>query len=306
MDIKQSMPPGKYVMEAPSQLCLYSEEHIESTLAFFKALETSPKKIGYFITIDFSNLTYISAAAACYMFSLITSVQVYVSNNYYTVKLPKDKDAKKLFVDSGFHVAIKKGGYSKIKKMWKTSPFLCGNNNQVPDILTVFRKHSEISTLPVKLTTALRETFLNINHHAYNGPSNKVGITWWCYHFIGSDKNGKYLVAIIVDRGMGIVNQIRNAFPEYRSIVRISFVKTDSECIEYAMQESITSTLEKGRGKGSEDIKKPVTLNNDDILYIMSNGGCYRYKTVNQKEDIKLIDLDNDFKGTLVEWKLYF
>lgn len=181
---------------------------------------------------------------------------------------------------------------------------------QVPEILTVFRKNSEISALPTKLTTALRETFLNINHHAYNGPSNKVRITWWCYHFTSTDKNGKYLVAIIIDRGMGIVNQIRRAFPEYRAkIARPGsslYVKDDSECIEYAMQESVTSTLENGRGKGSEDIKKPVTLNNDDILYIMSNQGCYRYKTVNQKEEIKLINFENDFKGTLVEWKLYF
>jgi hypothetical protein len=295
-------PKGSYITCSPTHLCLYNGQYRENTLRFFTAVESYPKTEHHFIRLDFSDLEYISAAAVTYLFAMVTAMQIYISNNYYSFKLPKNKKTKELFIGSGLHVALKKGGIRKVKSLWKESPFLCGNNKDASKFVNVLKKRSNVSPLPQNLSSAIRETFLNINHHAYFGPSNLVDITWWCYFSTDSDSNGNFISAVIVDRGMGIPESIKRAFMSYNQA-------RDSKCLEYAMQETVTSTKEKGRGKGSENIKKPISLNRlttHDKLLVMSGEGCYRYCQTNLSQNVDVNELKNRLRGTLVEWKLYY
>jgi hypothetical protein len=296
------LPPGHNEILSPPNLCFYKKGVRENTIRFFNAIETYPKSKQHFVKIDFSDLEYITAAAVTYLFALFTGTQLYISNNYYSYKLPKNKETKDLFINSGLHSALKAGGTNKIKKLWKNSPFICGNNQDASKFVNILKKRSNVSPLPTNLSSAIRETFLNINHHAYFGPSNLVLITWWCYFYTGKDNHGNFLSAVIVDRGMGIPDSIKRAFINYHH-------QRDSKCLEYAMQAKVSSTKENGRGKGSENIKKPVVLNNltsNDSLMIMSGEGCYIYSQENLIENIEVIEMKNRYKGTLVEWKLYY
>lgn len=296
------MGKEKIVIKTPNALCLYDGVLISGTLTFLDELERVPKRSNLFIVIDFSELEYISAAVAVYIFALITSNQFYISNNIFTFKLPKSRSVRELFEGSGLSEAIKKGGSAKINRLWKDSPFVCGGNSDIVRFLTVLRERAGVEPLPIKLGAAVRETCLNIYHHAYGGPSRIIKLIWWSYFYLDEDEGGRFLNAIILDRGKGIPKTIKEAFPLYMS-------QDDSECIKHAMIPSITSTLLSDRGKGSIDIQKPVKINNlskNDKLMIISNAGKYIYTCNNGHESEDTIELPDSLKGTIVQWKLYF
>lgn len=302
MEDYSTLSPGRYSIEAPEVLCFYDSQYRQETLKYFSIIEKHPKSKLHFITLDFTKLKVMTAAVATYLFAMVASQQIYISNNYFNLKLPKDKSAKELLINSGLHVALKKGGMAKFNRLWETSPFLCGNNSQAMKFLEVLRSRSNVSPLPTKLSGAFKDAFTNINHHAYGGPTSILSTTWWCYFYTKKDKTGRFLVAIIIDRGIGIPQSIKNAFPIWK-------MYPDKDCISHAMIESVTSTKEKGRGKGSKCMKKPIelsTLTRYDMLLILSGDGMFKYSHSNNTENVVTCDLDYTFKGTLIEWKLYY
>lgn len=292
----------KISIRTPNALCLYDGKFCSGTLDFFSRLENVPKTKEVSIVIDFSDLVFISASAAAYIFALVTSSQFYISNNIFAFKLPKDKKTKLLFERGGIVEAIKSGGGAKLDRLWDSSPFVCGGNTDISKFMSVLRERSGQEQLPVKLGAAIRETCLNIYHHAYGGPSRLVNLIWWSYFFIDRDDNGPFLSALIIDRGEGIPKKIQRTFPFYAS-------QDDSVCIKYAMLPSVTTTKLSDRGKGSVDIKKPVKVNKlskNDKLMIISNAGKYTYTYNDDREEEFIDELPSLLKGTLVQWKLYF
>ncbi|PCK09821.1 MAG: hypothetical protein COA42_01840 [Alteromonadaceae bacterium] len=98
---------------------------------------------------------------------------------------------------------------------------------------------------------------------------------------------------MLLDRGRGI--------PSTVSGIR-DLISSDQSKIEIAMSQGRTSTGEVGRGRGSSDIQKPVSItDNTDHLLIMSGAGKYLFK--NDKVD-STDTLPSKFGGTLLEWKL--
>lgn len=293
----------KYEITPPTNLCLYNKNHQNHTLDFFSKLESFCNEDTHQILIDFSKLEFLSAAAANYLFSLVIYNQLRLSNSLFTYKLPKDKKQKKLFTDSGFHRAIKAGGMNKIENLWKTSDFLCGNNDDRAKLLKLIKERCNIVPFPDKLSSAIKETFLNIHHHAYIDFKNPVPITWFCYFYINEDDSGRYLSIIVQDLGQGMVNSIKNAFPDYK-------IKADHDCIKHAMTKSVTSTHIQGRGQGSFDIKKPLIYNRikgNDNLFIISAHGNYNFSISDDSEEFQHSNkLDSFIRGTLIEWTLYY
>ncbi|ELK8498923.1 hypothetical protein RV040_002419 [Vibrio alginolyticus] len=294
----------EYTITSPGYLCLYGDETKDKTLSFFEELNSiSMAKNIKSILMDFSNLVYISAAAANYLFAIVVYHQVNINNSLYSFKLPKDPKQRQLFADSGLHEAIKAGGLGKVKRLWRSNNFLCGNNSDVAKLLKVLKKRCGVSPLPEKLSLAIRETFLNIHHHAKYPYTSETPLTWFSYFYDSEDDDGRYLTITVQDLGQGIVESIRKAFIEYRD-------SNDSDCIEHAMTESVTSTHEKGRGKGSYDIHKPLIFNKNkgnDVLYVMSSKGSYSFEVSEQEEHTnKSTNLQHYIRGTLVEWTLYY
>jgi len=291
----------KYTIKSISHLCLYDNAHIDKSIEFVNSItsiieDPETKQV----CIDFGPLKKLTAAAN-YVFCLFTHYQTTKNNNILNIKMPNDQFMKDLFVNTGLFTAIRAGGSAKIKKLWLNSNFVCGNNSDAPKLLTAIRNRSGVSQLPIKLTAAIRETLLNVNHHAYSHIDMPL-LTWWCYFHIGEDDNGKFLSAVILDRGKGIPQNIKDSFP----LLHQSF---DCECISHAMMESITSTKELGRGKGSVDMKKPVRLNkvsSADQLFVISHKGKYSYEFIGDNDKIVVGSLNNSLKGTMIEWVLYY
>lgn len=292
-----------YEILAPGSFCFYQGESRDLTLDFFQALENICGGNTKQVTIDFGDLQYMSAAAANYLFSVFIHYQTTRHNSFFRIKLPRDPEQKNLFIKTGLHDALKAGGVKKIKNLWKGSDFLCGNHQDVKRLTHIMKERCGVNPFPDKLTAAMRETFLNIHHHAYSKLHPAPEITWFCYFYVNEDENGRYLSIIVQDLGQGIVSSIRNGFPELSK-------EPDGVCISHAMTKSVSSTGIEGRGMGSFDMKKPLVFNKlkgHDILYVMSSKGSYTFEVTGECEELmKSGQLDHHVRGTLVEWNLYY
>ncbi|MEZ8437600.1 hypothetical protein AB6D90_13995 [Vibrio splendidus] len=299
MDLKKY----NHTVYVPESLCLYDKHINEKTLKFFEQLEGLCKPDANQIKVDFSGLEFMSAAAANYLFAIFMYYQINLSNSLFTIRLPKNTKQRKLFIDSGLHRALKAGGTKKVKSLWDSSDFLCGDHADRTKLLKTVKERCGVSPFPDKLATAIRETFLNVHHHAYSKMQNSTPLTWFCYFYVNEDENGRFLSIVVQDLGQGMVNSIKDAFPEYSA-------KSDKDCIQYAMTKSVSSTHIEGRGKGSFDIQKPLIFNRvkgNDNLYVMSGSGCYIFSVSDEnKEFFSHGALENYIRGTLVEWTLYY
>ncbi|MGR6831200.1 hypothetical protein [Aliivibrio wodanis] len=292
-----------YRISAPVIFCFYQSGNQNLTLDFFQALENICGLETEQITVDFSDLEYMSAAAANYLFSIFTHYQTTRNHNFFQSILPKNTKQRNLFVNTGLYKAIKPGGTKKTQKLWNGSDFLCGNHQDITKLMDVVKRKCGITPFPEKLTTAMRETFLNIHHHAYSQINPIPPITWFCYFYVSSDKSGRYLSIIVQDLGIGIVPSIKRGFPTFSS-------QQDGICISHAMTKSVSSTGIDGRGMGSFDMKKPLLFNKlkgHDTLYVMSSKGSYTFEVSGEGEElIKFGQLEYNIRGTLIEWNLYY
>ena len=273
------------------ELCVYSKQsasefHNLLNLIDIYIFGTKPYKK---VLIDFTDTTRITAIGALALFTFITSVQLR-TNDHSIIKiiLPKDEYIQKLFRKSGLWEAIKPGTERKLDKLRFTqNPFQSGYD---PDVhLEPIIEQLEASLkkkFPLKLKEAINESILNIVQHAYLKSETKT--RWWHYAHISQDKTK--LIFCIADRGMSIFKK----FPDLQYL-RQSIV------IKYAMTKGNSSTGLHYRGKGSKNIKKPVEIDADDKLIIVSGNGVYKY--FERDKEPEIYDLKSSFKGTILAWE---
>jgi anti-anti-sigma regulatory factor len=286
-------------------LCLYRDECIIDTSKFFNKLYViifNNKKENK-ITIDLSDLESITAGAAVYLFALVTDSQNNIKHNLFAIIWPTDKATKKLIVDTGLFKLLQSGCKNKLRKIFSDdSNFFCGKHKDIEKCKDVIRKRIGDDTLSVLLDSALQETFLNINHHAYNNVSKRK-LTWWCYAVLDKDESGSYLSITVCDLGMTIPYTMRNVPTLYK-------VRTESESIETAMIERVTSTKDKDRGKGSSDIQSPINYTECENSYLFIHSGLGQYYMGKKKINAGQINFNllHGYKlfGTVLEWQLYY
>lgn len=294
----------------PQVVCFYTSEDFYYTIKFFQKLASVDRDPRIQIVIDMGDVKFISAAAITKFFSFVAERQYSVSPSHVLVKLPRDKDILDVLRNNGFVKAVFQGGRKKLESLWDSSNFVCGNQTHVKQFISKIKTLSRRDKLPDKLGIAIKESLINVNHHAYN-PQSKPHFTWWSYIYVGEDKGGQYLATVISDNGKGIPNSIRPAIPEGLNInSRNKYAHGDGHCIKRAMERSVTSTFELGRGKGSEDIKKPVQVTSkigQHHLLVISGRGKYTYEVNELGEAVEeFMELESHYDGTLIEWFLYF
>lgn len=301
----------KYRIICPKTLCLYGEDSLIGTIEFFEAIAKFPGDKNIQIEIDMTDVLYISAAAITKLFNSVASRQLSVAFSHVVVRLPKDKSIRALLRDNGFVKAVSQGGLKKLNSLWEVSNFVCGNQKDVVRFLNKIKALSKRAALPNKLGVAIKESLINVNHHAYTGVGSKPEMIWWCYIYVGvDDENRQYLATVITDNGIGIPNTIRPVLTDGKIIFKGKYLHCDGYCINQAMQESVTSTMESGRGKGSVDIKKPVQVASEigqHHLLVISGFGKYTFEV--DEKGIALEEyskMDSAYSGTLIEWFLYF
>ncbi|TCV22099.1 hypothetical protein EDB70_11411 [Vibrio crassostreae] len=268
---------------APEVLCVYDEKHRNDFLAMILTIDGIAKSHSK-VLIDLSYVKSMSAAGAVALFSVITSNQIVMNlDDLFVFKMPSDSSTKRLIYRSGLWDAIRPGGKRKLEKLWDTnSRFRSGFD---PD------KHLEpmidsldMSIVPKRLKEAINEAVLNIVQHAYAETGSVP--RWWQYAAFNVDKT--QFIFVICDRGLTIPRSLKNIYG------------TDSSIIERGMTSGVSSTGLTWRGKGSDNIKKPVEKDDDDILIVLSRKGLYKYAS--RDESPKCVDLVTPFPGTLVAW----
>ena len=128
------------------------------------------------------------------------------------------------------------------------------------------------------------ELYLNICHHS--GTKNALYFFSEC-----SDENKMEI--IFLDTGVGIPKKIKKYFKDKK-------FKNDAECIEYALQYSITTkSLIQNYGRGLDTIKSCISANHGE-LKIISNKGIY--SCINSQRILS--ERSHNFKGTLIYIKI--
>lgn len=292
----------------PKNLCLY--HNYMGVMPFFKEIEYSVLTERKLVFVDFSLCETMTAAAVLYFVSVVHKCQIMVSipgcsqGKAIHFKFPSSDYKKENFETTGLWDIIKPGGAGKLKRVAKddSNPFYTGINPR-EDYQSAIDKYYGLGldVLPSKFYSAVQEAYLNILHHSYS-----LGLDYgmrypkfldrrsWYYTYI--KEGGDRIVFMLLDRGCGIPAKIKHESS------KTGARQSDQKLIERAMKTGFTTTGEPGRGRGSENILKPIKLreNEDTLLVYSGRGGCvYRGDSlIGTHEHLW------HFDGTLLEWSL--
>ncbi|MBB1347812.1 hypothetical protein [Pseudoalteromonas sp. SG45-2] len=293
-------------IKSPSKLCIYESKERALTLGFLHKCDQASLKENSPILVDLSSLEYLSAAASVLLLSTIQRASYFGphSNKHLNVVLlePNNPRIKGLLSNTGLMSALRCNKESDYENLFLSgSNYLTGNrpkkdSKRLSDHIC---KKYKLKKLPNRLSTAIDEGMLNVLHHAYNDDTHSfMKARWWaCAQVVHDQDNNKHLQCIILDRGNGISNNMRNGYPEKVNL------NIDSNAIEFAMKEGVTSTRIDGRGQGFEDMKHPIELScEQDFMSIQSHKGEVRFE---RHKSTPLQYLDS-VSSTIVEWSLQF
>ncbi|WP_022963819.1 hypothetical protein [Halopseudomonas pelagia] len=298
-------PTSRVRIQAPPSVCIYHKNEYKYTASFFDQIDVEVFGRFNYVELDFSETSFISAAAALMVFAKVTRCQCWASHKTFsspeqiiTTILPKDKATRDIIVKNGLWAAIKPGGQRKLDELWKDvrNPYKTGSDpaNEITDIIKILQV--QCNPLPRHIVSAMQEAYLNIAHHAYEkfknveNPLHEFMIgRWWQY--ASKNEKEKKITIIIYDTGSGIHDTIG---------AENFFSRRNSDEVERAMSPGVTRLSIQGRGMGFENIKKPVKLNEfPAYLVVYSGKGQVVYK---RGEIIDKSEHSYKIGGTLIEW----
>lgn len=294
-------------ISAPEAMCVYEDQYSYITYQFLEYIEKVIFIYKISLTIDFSEVKTLTAAASLLIFARITKCQMCVNKpTAIDIIQPLDKSMKKLFSASGLWAGIKPGGISKVRKLIDTNnPYMSGSSATIEDcpkvlmatLLCLAKQGVKFNADAMHIfTRGVQEAILNVDYHAYGETSLARSYTelgnsrWWQCSWL--DKDNGQLVFIIFDDGDGIANTLKNIYPHL----------TDSQLIEKAMTFGVTRTKNPARGKGSENIIQTSCEFPNSHLVVLTGHGYYMH----DERGIKLKDLPFEIEGTVIQWVLSY
>ncbi len=153
-------------------------------------------------------------------------------------------------------------------------------NNKIPEILIEKGLPDDISYLIYSMLGELGNN--SFDHNLANWP-NVPGI------FFAVEYDGKNGIAIIADRGLGVLNTLKKAAPD---------LKNDEEAVELAFTKKISSRILENRGNGLKFVKNNVI--DKDLLLNFYSGSAQ----VSINHSMQIIHSNERIEGCLVV--LYF
>lgn len=300
----------------PNTLCIYTEEDAKEFFIFTEALEDlfySDEQI----TIDLRNIKEVTAAAAVLFFATVNSLQIIAKDanviNFIFPQKNKHPIAYDFVIKRGLSKALNSGSLEKLSVLVDQQDFFQSHTNaneHVSSLVNYFTKKLNLESGSPKylnLSAAINEAMLNVAHHAYRNPDDDrniltekihlveaLGERWW----IGSMSEGDEVTLIICDLGQGI--QFSYA-PSLKNFYDETWAK---KILLEAFSLGNSRIKNRGRGNGSEDIKRGVHSQHysTEVLLVYSKGLKYYYKGKSPEPEVEAIT--NYFNGTLVEWTI--
>ncbi|WP_166295358.1 hypothetical protein [Bradyrhizobium sp. 2S1] len=152
-----------------------------------------------------------------------------------------------------------------------------------------------------RMVAALKEAMGNAHEHAYVMKSeyDYMPRRWWLAGYVNPAH--KEMMVLILDQGVGIPRTLPpTAFEMLTAILNASWGPTDGNMIAAATELHRTSTEQRGRGRGFQDMKRFIDTCDDGELRVCSNRGAYTYT----KEHQTIADFPSSIGGTLVQWRV--
>ena len=249
----------------------------EATMSFimdlYKKIDTAGR--GIHIFIDSRNVKSVTVEALIY---LIASIQ---NNHACSVKkiictgnYPKDKEAKKIYLNSGFNDYVRSRIKSlphsnekmEIKSGFYTIPLIAQQ-------CCSFTRQAQIQTK--NLYTTIIELMSNTFHHAYNGIYWTEKKLWYIY----AEREDDRIRFIFVDTGDGIAKTVRKNFTEkiqqlFGNITGLTI--NDAQLIQSAFNGDFrTATKQENRGNGLVTIKDCMSHPPFENFEVISGHGRY-------------------------------
>ncbi len=157
-----------------------------------------------------------------------------------------------------------------------------------------------------QIQTELYEGFIeamnNVMHHAYigireDGLNLQDNNDWWMF----SQLRDNAITVVFCDLGIGIPKTLpvkKKAL--WRRLIALNRT-SDADAIEYALQDSVTRTRQKGRGRGLTQLVDVVRQTTNGRVRIYSNQGIVDFR-VGSSQTRK--NYNDSICGTLIQWTI--
>ena len=269
--------------------------NVNETVSFFSDIDRKMlNKTKNKIYIDLSQVKKITVDVIMYLIAKIKKLQYKkLTFKSFSGNVPKDVDARKVLIESGFFDFVNSKTKTSIKnEKISISSGTTFDREQSRKICDFIIKNSSYKRDDVYfIYEMLSEMMSNTNEHAYNDVGDNLN-KWYLY----AEKNDNFFEFIFLDTGVGIPTSINKRLFE-------KIISNDSKLLLSALNgEYRSSTKLRTRGKGLNYIKNCARKNHISTLFVISNKGIVKF------EDSKLMyssNVENDsLEGTLYYWKL--
>lgn len=216
-------------------------------------------------------------------------------------RLPKDKDAANLLIESGFLSSYNmkrsippEESHSQNKNILQMENGVHVKSQVAKQAVLFARKHLGLARVETSSTyTTIIELMKNTYQHAYDG-NVKYSRRWWLIAVHMPESN---LVSFsVLDNGVGIPNTVRKKFWEHFKIT----LNEDVDYIASALEGGFrTRTGKKHRGNGLPSIFECYQNSEIYNLKVFSNRGFVDYSETTPPKN-----LDHHFRGALICWDL--
>lgn len=287
-----------YFTKAP-QVFSFIENTEETNLFFWDIIEEMNKRIyKQLFYIDSLAVKKVTTDALVYILALLYNIKLnHILKYSFKGNLPKDKNAEKVYIESGFMNYVK----SKRAVMPQTDDkiqIITGNETDSKTAARICdfvnRRFNKTTTFTKELYSTLIELMSNTVSHAYN--TNGLMLPYWYLYAI--DK-GESIQFTFIDIGEGIPNTVKKKFLEKFSVVK------DSDLIYSAfLGESRTETRLPNRGHGLPDLYDKVMKGSLQNFYVLSGKGCCKSKLENNMICLEKQEYEQDIIGTIFQFEI--
>lgn len=318
---------GRDLIVAPKNISIYDfggKTHgYNETMVFLSDIKKRFMVADCFV--DFSNTSYVTAAALVVVYAAIDDARVGRSGKAEIIWSNKSARVNSILRVNNLHRIIKGHKITFALDSIRSMPIISSYGSEMmEEIIDFIQKRIYKDMTPDTehiYGDAVSETINNVRLHAYPG-ADASDKKWW----LMCNAVGKQLYLAIYDSGVGIpktvverpwfwsavqmthpteYSDLLQQFPEYEKSLLLRLIPTkisDEKLIYLSMQGDVSGTKQEKHGQGSKSIMALVGDTSDGVLWVFSNGGLYKFNQSDKTPE--MYKLPKSFPGTLVQWNI--
>lgn len=248
---------------------------------------------------DCSEVKEVTADAVMYLLALIRNERTSKKRNYFFSGIyPSDKEARKIFLESGFTKFVRSNS-RPIAVNNEKFQIVQGTRNSPSDAGKICKfvneKFHTSNVYTHDLYSVIIELMSNVYYHAYNNDDVMVQ-NWYLY----AEYQQNEIQIVFLDTGTGIPKTVKknNFFEKINAkLSKDNGLLKDYKLISSSLNgEFRTQTMKENHGKGLPCVKEFVTSEKCKSFFVFSGKGCCK---LNKEKQIKGYDSQNNLFGTI-------